>query len=192
LCLQKEIHLLFFILSLPLFLTFPVFVNLLINTFTILPCIQHCLSHTSAESLIHTYVFSRLDYCNFPSPWPLPGVCFLFCVVQDRKHKVIKKLQMQVPSCTKGRIVSCLRCSSGQCHSLDKESGLISVLSYSLEAKFAQFSLSSLNMGHPYSSLHPICDHPYTVGNTTVQMKVFRYLKFLSQIDRLIFPVFLK
>ena len=79
------------------FLTFPVFVNLLINTFTILPCIQHCLSHTSAESLIHTYVFSRLDYCNFPSPWPLPGVCFLFCVVQDRKHKVIKKLQMQVP-----------------------------------------------------------------------------------------------
>lgn len=97
LCLQKEIHLLFFILSLPLFLTFPVFVNLLINTFTILPCIQHCLSHTSAESLIHTYVFSRLDYCNFPSPWPLPGVCFLFCVVQDRKHKVIKKLQMQVP-----------------------------------------------------------------------------------------------
>lgn len=126
----------------------------------------------------------------------LHGLCqefaFSFVLYRTGSIRWLRSYKCKSPSCTKGRTVSCLRCSSGQCHSLDKESGLISVLSYTLEAKFAQFSLSSLNMGHPYSSLHPICDHPYTVGNTTVQMKVFRYLKFLSQIDRLIFPVFLK
>lgn len=51
-------------------------VNLLINTSSVLPYLQHCLSHTSAESLICTFVFYRLDYCNFfLSLQPFLGVC---------------------------------------------------------------------------------------------------------------------